>query len=60
MVATETRARRVPLLVGGVAAGALLALLAGALGGARSPATPPAALPFVLAALVGVAKTTTA
>jgi hypothetical protein len=59
MTAIERQARPVPLLVGGVAAGALLAVLATRPGGGSL--TPLVlALPFLLAALTGVAKTTTA
>ena len=59
MTAIDLRARSVPLLVGGVAAGALLAMLTTRPGGApRAPLA--TALPFFLAALTGVAKTTTA
>ena len=61
MMATGPRARRVPLLVGGVAAGSLLAVLARAHGGGAPSLAPlAAALPFLLAALTGVAKSTTA
>ena len=59
MIATDRWARSVPLLVGGIAVGAVLALLTTRPG--DGPLTPLAmALPFVLAALTGVAKTTTA
>jgi hypothetical protein len=59
MITSDGRARPVPLLVGGVAAGALLAVLHAQPGG--GPLTPLVmALPFLLAALTGVAKTTTA
>ncbi len=59
MLATIARARPVPLLVSGVAAGAVLAVLSTRPGG--GPLTPLVmALPFLLAALTGVAKTTTA
>lgn len=59
MTATNQLARSVPLLVGGVAAGASLAMLTTRSGG--GPLAPLAmALPFLLAALTGVAKTTTA
>ena len=59
MTAIDRRARPVPLLVGGGAAGALLAVLTAQPGG--GPLTPVVmALPFLLAALTGVAKTTTA
>ena len=59
MMATDPRARSVPLLVGGMAVGALLALLTARPGGG-SLAPLAMALPFVLAALTGVANTTTA
>ena len=59
MTATDARARSVPLLAGGVTVGAVLAVLITRPGG-----TPLAVLatllPFLLAALTGVAKTTTA
>ncbi len=59
MTAIGRRARPVPLLVGGAAAGAILAVLATRSGdGSLTPLV--VALPFLLAALVGVAKTTTA
>ena len=59
MTAIDRRARPVLLLVGGVAAGALLAVLAAQPG--DGPLTPLVmALPFILAVLTGVAKTTTA
>ncbi len=59
MIAIDRRRRCVPLLVGGVAAGALLAVLSAPTSG--GPLTPLVmALPFLLAALTGVAKTTTA
>ncbi len=59
MMASDRRARPVPLLVGGVATGAVLAMLTTRPGG--GPLTPLVmALPFLLAALTGVAKTTTA
>jgi hypothetical protein len=58
MTAIDRRARPALLLVGGVAAGVVLAVLTG--GPARGPLAPLAtALPFLLAALTGVAKTTT-
>jgi hypothetical protein len=58
MMATDLRARSAPLLVAGLAAGALLALLTARPGGGLlAPLV--AALPFLLAALTGVAKTTT-
>jgi len=61
MISLRQRLRCLPLLLGGITAGLVLALLARASGG-----TGPAmimlvvALPFCLAALTGVAKTTTA
>ena len=59
MTVIDRRVGPVPLLVGGVAAGALLAVLTAQPGG--RPLTPLVmALPFLLAALTGVAKTTTA
>ena len=60
MIATDARAWRVPLLVGGAAAGSVLAVLARGPDGGGAPAALAAALPFLLAALTGVAKTTTA
>jgi hypothetical protein len=56
MTAIDWRTRPVLLLVGGVAAGAVMAVLTTRPGGAYLAA----ALPFLLAALTGVAKTTTA
>ena len=59
MIATDARTRSGTLLVGGMAAGAVLAVLTTRPGGGLL--TPLAtALPFLLAALTGVAKTTTA
>ena len=58
MTASDRRARSVPLLVGGVVAGCVLAVLTTRPGGV--PLAPLVALPFLLAALTGVAKTTTA
>jgi hypothetical protein len=59
MTAIDRRARPAALLVGGVAAGVGLAMLTG--GPRGGPLAPLAmALPFLLAALTGVAKTTTA
>ena len=59
MTAIDRRVRPARLLVSGVAAGALLAMLTTRPGG--GPLTPLVlALPFLLAALTGVAKTTTA
>ena len=59
MIATDARVRSIPLLVSGMAAGAVLAMLTTRPGG--GPPTPLVmALPFLLAALTGVAKTTTA
>ena len=61
MIAADARERHVPLLVGGAAAGSVLALLAELHGGGGPAfAALAAALPFLLAALTGVAKTTTA
>jgi hypothetical protein len=59
MTAIDWRTRPVLLLVGGVAAGAVMAVLTTRPGGAYLAALA-AALPFLLAALTGVAKTTTA
>ena len=59
MMATDPRTRSVPLLVGGLAAGAVLAVLTIRPGGGPLTALV-TALPFLLAALTGVAKTTTA
>jgi hypothetical protein len=59
MTATDRRARSVPLLVSGMAVGALLAVLTASPGGG-SLAPLAMALPFFLAGLTGVAKTTTA
>ena len=56
MTAIDRRACPVLLLVGGVALGAVLAVLTTRPGGVPVAA----ALPFLLAALTGVAKTTTA
>ena len=59
MTAIDRRARLTLLLVGGVAAGAVLAVLSTRPD--SGPLTPMViALPFLLAALTGVAKTTTA
>ena len=59
MIAIDRRRWSVPLLVGGVALGAVLAVLSTPTSG--GPLTPLVmALPFLLAALTGVAKTTTA
>ena len=59
MTASDRRARPAALLVGGVAAGVGLAVLTrGPGGGSLVPLA--MALPFLLAALTGVAKTTTA
>lgn len=59
MTATDPRARSVPLLVAGMAAGVVLAVLTTRPGsGSLAPLV--TALPFLLAALTGVAKTTTA
>jgi hypothetical protein len=55
MAAIDRRARPELLLVGGVALGAVLAVLTTRPGGVLV-----AAMPFILAALTGVAKTTTA
>ncbi len=59
MMATDLRARSVPLLVGGMTVGTLLAVLTTRLGGG-SAAPLAMGLPFLLAVLTGVAKTTTA
>jgi hypothetical protein len=59
MTATNPRARFMPLLGAGLAVGAILALVTSRPGG-RSLTPFVAALPFLLAALTGVAKTTTA
>ncbi len=59
MIATDARAGPALLLVGGVAAGGGLAVLATRPGG-TSLAVLATVLPFLLAALMGVAKTTTA
>ncbi len=59
MIATDARVRSIPLLVSGVAAGAVLAVLTTRPGdGPLAPLV--MVLPFLLAALTGVAKTTTA
>lgn len=59
MMGNNLGSRSVPLLVGGVAGGAVLAMLTTRPGGdALAPLA--TALPFFLAALTGVAKTTTA
>jgi hypothetical protein len=59
MTATDPRARSVPLLGAGMAAGAVLAVLTMRAGGGALIALV-TALPFLLAALTGMAKTTTA
>jgi len=59
MTAIDRWARPAPLLVGGVAAGVVVAVLTGRPGGG-SVAPLVTVLPFLLAALTGVAKTTTA
>jgi len=59
MTATDLQVRSVLLLAGGVAAGAVLAVLTTRPGG--GPLAPLVmVLPFLLAALTGVATTTTA
>ncbi len=59
MTAIDRRARALPLLIGGVAVGAVLAVLTMRPGGGSL--TPLVlVLPFLLAALTGVATTTTA
>jgi hypothetical protein len=58
MMATDRRGRSVPLLAAGMAAGAVLALLTTRPGGGALTALA-TVLPFLLAALTGVAKTTT-
>jgi hypothetical protein len=59
MMVTDSRTRSVLLLVSGMAAGALLAVFTLRTGG--DPLTSlTLALPFLLAVLTGVAKTTTA
>jgi hypothetical protein len=55
MAAIDRRTRPERLLVGGVALGAVLAVLT-----TRSGGVLVAAMPFILAALTGMAKTTTA
>jgi hypothetical protein len=61
MISFRERLQCLPLLAGGIAAGLLLALITRTSNGAE-PATFAlmAGLPFLLAALTGVAKTTTA
>lgn len=61
MIPTRERRECLPTLIAGVGVGALLALTAAA-SGAVGPAVTMAValLPFVLAAMTGVAKTTTA
>lgn len=61
MISFRERLQCLPLLAGGIAAGLVLALIARASNG-TGPATFAlmAGLPFLLAALTGVAKTTTA
>jgi len=59
MTTLDWRTRPGPLLVGGVAAGVVLAMLTrGPRGGSLAPLA--TALPLLLAALTGVATTTTA
>lgn len=60
MTAIDRQVRIEPLLVGGVAAGIVLAVLIERPGGGPLAATLAMALPFLLAMLTGVAKTTTA
>ena len=59
MTVTDPPARPMPLLVAGMAVGAVLAVLTTRPGGGLLTVLV-AALPFLLAALTGVAKTTTA
>jgi hypothetical protein len=61
MISFRQRLQCLPLLCGGIAAGLVLAIVARASSGAESAMVMlVAALPFLLAALTGVAKTTTA
>jgi hypothetical protein len=58
MIATDARTWSMPLLVGGMVIGVVLAVLTTRPGGGALTALA-TALPFLLAALTGVAKTTT-
>jgi hypothetical protein len=60
MTAIDRRARPAPLLVGGLATGVVLAVLTGRPESGPLAVLLATALPFLLAALTGVAKTTTA
>ena len=61
MISLRQRLQCLPLLFGGIAAGLLLAMVARASTGTEAVITMlVAGLPFFLAALTGVAKTTTA
>ncbi len=61
MISVRQRLQCLPSLCGGIAAGLLLAMIAWTSSGAESTAVAlVAALPFLLATLTGVAKTTTA
>lgn len=61
MISLRERLQCLPLLLGGITAGLVLALLARVSGGTEAAMVMlVVALPFFLAALTGVAKTTTA
>jgi hypothetical protein len=61
MVSLRQRLQCLPLLIGGIAAGLVLAMIARTSSGAEATmAMLVVGLPFLLAALTGVAKTTTA
>jgi hypothetical protein len=61
MISLRERLQCLPLLVGGITAGWVFALITRNRGGAEPAAVAlVAGLPFVLAALTGMAKTTTA
>jgi len=59
MISLRRRLQCLPFLCGGIAAGLVLALSIRLHGGTESAVAIVAALPFLLAALTGVAKTTT-
>jgi hypothetical protein len=62
MISLRQRLQSLPLLCGGLAAGLLLAFIARKSGGTQPPAMALliAAMPFVLAGMTGMAKSTTA